>query len=189
MQKEYWDEKLAKALDLLSEARKGFKDWLLHEFPGLVMHRPFDNTNCASGTLGVLCDVDGNDVVARFVWNGVFIEIIWGVCATSSYFHVKFYEGKPFESVVDEFECDNPADLPERIRKAVEKLRTSQPAKQFLVRQKNEKGEYEDIGILTLREACRIEFETKRAVCLTPVSGRFGKLGFDEAVNLDRLDN
>ena len=50
-------------------------------------------------------------------------------------------------------------------------------------------GEYEDIGILSLREACRIEFETKHAVCLTPVSGRFGKLSFDEAVKLDRLDN
>ena len=188
MKREYWDDKLAKALDLITEARKGFKDMLNHEFPGLVMHRPFDNTNCASGTLGVLSDVDGNDVVARFVWRGVFIEIMWGVCATSSYFHVKFYEGKPFESLVYELECDNPADMPERVRQAVEKLRANKPATQFLVRQKNEKGEYEDLGILTLREACRVEFDTKRAVCLTPVSGRFGKLTFDEAVKLDKLD-
>ena len=189
MAKEYWDEKLAKALDLLSEARKGFKDLLLHEFPGLVMHRPFDNANCDPATIGVISGVDGNDVYARFVWRGVSIEIMWALCPSSSYFHVRLFEGKPFESVVDDFDCDNPADMPERVRQAVEKLRSTQPAKQFLVRQKNEKGEYEDIGILTLREACRIEFETKRAVCLTPVSGRFGKLSFDEAVKLDRLDN
>lgn len=188
MEKDVW-KNLANALDQLSEARKAFKEWLLSQFPGLVMHRPFDNANCALASIGVISDVDGNDVYARFVWRGVFIEIMWGVCASSSYYHVRLFEGKPFESVVDDFDCDNPADLPERVRQAVEKLRSNHPAKQFLVRQKNENGEYEDIGILTLREACRIEFETKRAVCLTPVSGRFGKLGFDEAVKLDRLDN
>lgn len=185
MEKDVW-KILANALDQLTEARKAFKEWLLGQFPGLVMHRPFDNANCASGAVGVIADVDGNDVYARFAWRGVFIEIMWGLCASSSYFHVKLFEGKPFESVVDDFECDNPADLPERVRQAVEKLRSSQPAKQFLVRQKNEKGEYEDLGILTLNEACRIEFETKRAVCLTPVSGRFGKLSLDEATKLDK---
>lgn len=188
MAKDVWTT-LGNALDQLSEARKAFKEWLLGQFPGLVMHRPFDTTNCAAGTIGVLCDVDGNDVVARFVWRGVFIEIMWGVCPSSSYFHVKFYEDGPFVSLVDEFECDNPADLPELVKKTVEKLRANKPATQFLVRQKNEKGEYEDLGILTLREACRIEFETKHAVTLTPVSGRFGKLTFDQAVKLDKLDN
>ena len=179
---------LGNALDQLSEARKAFKEWLIAQFPGLVMHRPFDNANCAPGTIGIICDVDGNDVYARFVWRGVFIEIMWGLCATSSYYHVRLFEGRPFESVVDDFDCVHPDQLVPQITKAVEKLRSSQPAKQFLVRQKNEKGEYEDIGILTLKEACRIEFETKHAVCLTPVSGRFGKLSFDEATKLDRLD-
>lgn len=80
---------LGNALDQLSEARKAFKEWLIVQFPGLVMHRPFDNANCATGSIGVVCDVDGNDVYARFVWRGVFIEIMWGLCASSSYYHVR----------------------------------------------------------------------------------------------------
>lgn len=43
------------------------------------------------------------------------------------------------------------------------------PAKKFYVRQKNEKGEYEDLGVLTLSDAVKAEFKTKRAIMLTPV--------------------
>lgn len=39
----------------------------------------------------------------------------------------------------------------------------------FLVRQKDARGEYVDVGIMTMSEATRLEFETKRAVLLVPL--------------------
>lgn len=38
--------------------------------------------------------------------------------------------------------------------------------KMYLVMQKNANGEYVDVGIMTMSEATRLEFETKRAVVL-----------------------
>lgn len=74
-----------------------------------------------------------------------------------------------FDEVVDEFSIDNPNHLKDTLAEHIEKVKGNRPAKQFYVRQKNEKGEYEDLGILTLSEAVKAEFETKRAIMITPV--------------------
>lgn len=167
---------LSSALDAIRNARVNYINWLRNTFNGALFHAPFLHANCScnhaascNGVLGILSDTDGEDINVRMLWKSMFVEISWQHCAVSSYFHVKLFPTHKFDEVVDEFELDNPIDLKDTLTEHIEKVSGNRPAKQFYVRQKNEKGEYEDLGILTLSEAVKAEFETKRAIMITPV--------------------
>lgn len=167
---------LSSALDAIRNARANYINWLRNTFNGALFHAPFINAHCSSdhaascnGVLGILSDAEGEDLNVRMLWKGMFVEISWQHCAVSSFFLVKLFHTHKFDEVVDEFELDNPIDLKDAVSEHIEKALGNRPAKQFFVRQKNEKGEYEDLGILTLSEAVKAEFETKRAIMITPV--------------------
>lgn len=164
------------ALDAIRNARANYINWLRNTFDGALFHAPFLHANCScdhaascNGVLGILSDTDGEDLNVRMLWKGMFVEISWQHCAVSSFFHVKLFPTYKFDEVVDDFELDNPIDLKDAVSEHIEKASGNRPAKKFYVRQKNEKGEYEDLGILTLSEAVKAEFETKRAIMITPV--------------------
>lgn len=168
---------LSSALDAIRNARANYIDWLRNTFNGALFHAPFLHANCScdhaascNGVLGILSDVDGEDINVRMLWKGMFVEISWQKqCGMSSFFHVKLFPTFKFDEVVDEFSLDNPARLKDTLAEHIEKALGNRPAKKFYVRQKNEKGEYEDLGILTLSDAVKCEFETKRAIMITPV--------------------
>ena len=164
------------ALDAIRNARANYINWLRNTFNGALFHAPFLHANCScdhaascNGVLGILSDTDGEDINVRMLWKSMFVEISWQHCAVSSYFHVKLFPTHKFDEVVDEFSLDNPNHLKDAVAEHIEKASGNRPAKQFFVRQKTEKGEYEDLGILTLSEAVKAEFETKRAIMITPV--------------------
>jgi hypothetical protein len=165
------------ALDAIRNARANYISWLRNTFDGALFHAPFTGANCSgdhaascNGVLGILSDVGGEDINVRMLWKGMFVEISWQKqCDMSSYFHVKLFPTFKFNEVVDEFSLDNPERLKDAVAEHIEKASGNRPAKKFFVRQKNEKGEYEDLGILTLSEAVKAEFETKRAIMITPV--------------------
>lgn len=167
---------LSSVLDAIRNARANYISWLRNTFDGALFHAPFLHANCScdhaascNGVLGILSDTDGEDINVRMLWKSMFVEISWQHCAVSSYFHVKLFPTHKFDEVVDEFSLDNPNHLKAAVSEHIEKATGNRPAKQFFVRQKNEKGEYEDLGILTLSEAVKAEFETKRAIMITPV--------------------
>lgn len=167
---------MSAALDTIRNARANYINWLRNNFDGALFHAPFLHANCScdhaasgNGVLGIISDVDGEDVNVRMLWKGMFVEISWQHCAVSSYFHVKLFPTYKFDEVVDEFELDNPDRLKAAVAEHIEKASGNCPAKKFYVRQKNEKGEYEDLGVLTLSDAVKLEFETKRAIMITPV--------------------
>lgn len=167
---------LSSVLDAIRNARANYISWLRNTFDGALFHAPFLHANCScdhaascNGVLGILSDTDGEDINVRMLWKGMFVEISWQHCAVSSYFHVKLFPTHKFDEVVDEFSLDNPNHLKDAVAEHIETASGNRPAKKFFVRQKNEKGEYEDLGILTLSEAVKAEFETKRAIMITPV--------------------
>lgn len=164
------------ALDAIRNARANYINWLRNTFNGALFHAPFLHANCScdhaascNGVLGILSDTDGEDINVRMLWKSMLVEISWQHCAMSSYFHVKLFPTHKFDEVVDEFSLDNPNHLKDAVAEHIEKASGNRPAKKFYVRQKNEKGEYEDLGILTLSETVKAEFETKRAIMITPV--------------------
>ena len=167
---------LSSVLDAIRNARANYISWLRNTFDGALFHAPFLHANCScdhaascNGVLGILSDTDGEDINVRMLWKSMFVEISWQHCAMSSYFHVKLFPTHKFDEVVDEFSLDNPNHLKDAVSEHIEKASGNRPAKKFFVRQKNEKGEYEDLGILTLSDAVKAEFETKRAIMITPV--------------------
>ena len=167
---------LSSVLDAIRNARANYISWLRNTFDGALFHAPFLHANCScdhaascNGVLGILSDTDGEDINVRMLWKSMFVEISWQHCAVSSYFHVKIFPTHKFDEVVDEFSLDNPNHLKDAVSEHIEKASGNRPAKKFFVRQKNEKGEYEDLGILTLSDAVKAEFETKRAIMITPV--------------------
>ncbi len=167
---------LSSVLDAIRNARANYISWLRNTFDGALFHAPFLHANCScdhaascNGVLGILSDTDGEDINVRMLWKSMFVEISWQHCAVSSYFHVKLFPTHKFDEVVDEFSLDNPNHLKDAVAEHIEKATGNRPAKKFFVRQKNEKGEYEDLGILTLSDAVKAEFETKRAIMITPV--------------------
>ena len=118
--KEYWDTKLDTAFVKLTEARKGFFDWLSAQFYGLTPVRPFAHANCSTGAYGVITDTEGCDLFVRFIWRGVPIEIMWGWCPSSSYFLATFYDDASFSSYVDNVESDNPDTFVRIVKEYVE---------------------------------------------------------------------
>lgn len=167
---------MSAALDAIRNARANYINWLRNTFDGALFHAPFTGAKCScdhaascNGVLGILSDVDGENMNVRMLWKGMFVELSWQHCAMPSFFHVKLFPTYKFDEVVDEFDLDNPDRLKAAVAEHIEKASKNRPAKKFYVRQKNEKGEYEDLGVLTLSDAVKLEFETKRAIMITPV--------------------